>query len=100
MQWIADMPLRRKLLAAFGIVLVVVAAESAFAYKTTASSQEASGWVDHTSQVISTADDALANLVNMETGYRGFLVIGQDAFPDPYTAARPCIKRTSRNFTN
>ena len=88
MQWISDLPLRWKLLSAFGIVLVVIAAQSAFAYKTTAASQEASGWVDHTNQVIGTANDALANLVNMETGYRGFLVTGQDTFLDPYNSGK------------
>ena len=73
MQWIGDLPLRWKLLGVFGLILAVIAGQSAFAYKTTASSQEASGWVDHTHQVMEAANDGLANLVNMETGYRGYL---------------------------
>jgi methyl-accepting chemotaxis protein len=88
MHWIAGLSLRWKLLGAFGLVLAAIAGQSVFAYQTTASSQAASRWVSHTSLVIGTANDALASLVDMETGYRGFLVTGQDSFLEPYTAGR------------
>jgi methyl-accepting chemotaxis protein len=49
-------------------------------------SNEASGWVTHTYQVMGTADAALAAMVNQETGMRGFLVSGEDKFLEPQIA--------------
>jgi methyl-accepting chemotaxis protein len=88
MSWIANLGLRWKLLGSFGVVLAIMAAQSAFAYRTTIGSQEASRWVDHTYRVIGLAEDTLTDLVNIESGYRGFLVTGQDAFLEPYTAGK------------
>ena len=43
------------------------------------------GWVAHTNKVIAHANNILASAVDMETGMRGYLLAGQDAFLDPYT---------------
>ncbi|MET3436292.1 CHASE3 domain-containing protein [Sphingomonas sp. 1185] len=39
---------------------------------------------EHTYKVIATADDIVTNMVNQETGYRGYLVSGNDDFLKPY----------------
>ncbi|WP_035479894.1 CHASE3 domain-containing protein [Aliagarivorans marinus] len=49
-----------------------------------ASLSEASGWVSHTYKVIGVAQEILAAAVDMETGMRGYLLSGKDAFLDPY----------------
>lgn len=41
-------------------------------------------WVSHTYKVIAQANDILAAAVNMETGMRGYLLAGQEAFLAPY----------------
>ncbi|NQY89373.1 MAG: CHASE3 domain-containing protein [Colwellia sp.] len=41
-------------------------------------------WVDHTYQVIATAQAIIASAVDMETGMRGFLLAGQEEFLEPY----------------
>ncbi len=41
-------------------------------------------WVEHTYEVIATARAILASAVDMETGMRGFLLAGHDAFLAPY----------------
>ena len=84
MTFFNDMRMTAKLMFSFGIVLTLLLILSTTAYLTTKSSQENSLWVEHTYKVISTAEDALAGLVNMETGYRGFLVTGKDEFLEPY----------------
>jgi len=61
---------------------------SIFAYRSTTASHKTEQWVEHTHQVIKLADEALAGLVNMETGYRGFLVTGEDEFLEPYNAGK------------
>jgi len=45
-------------------------------------------WVIHTHEVISTATDILASAVDMETGMRGFLLTGKEAFLEPYSAGQ------------
>ena len=43
-------------------------------------------WVTHTYRVIGQANDILAAAVDMETGMRGYLLAGQEAFLEPYNA--------------
>jgi signal transduction histidine kinase/CHASE3 domain sensor protein len=84
MSYLANMPVRAKLLGAFGIVLTILILLSSAAYRTTSLNQDATGAVIHAFRVIGTANALLANLVDMETGYRGFLLSGDDAFLEPY----------------
>ncbi|NRA89126.1 MAG: CHASE3 domain-containing protein, partial [Rhizobiales bacterium] len=42
-------------------------------------------WVSHTHKVIASANKMLAAAVDMETGMRGYLLAGEDAFLAPYT---------------
>src|SRR5581483_8513372 len=79
-----DLSIRWKLLVGFGVVLLIAVGQSAFAYRSTTKSIETSEWVEHTHRVIRLADEALGALVNMETGYRGFLVTGLEPFLEPY----------------
>lgn len=44
----------------------------------------ASDWVNHTYKVMAVAQDILASAVDMETGMRGYLLAGKEAFLDPY----------------
>ncbi|MGF1754231.1 methyl-accepting chemotaxis protein [Vibrio makurazakiensis] len=48
----------------------------------------ASDWVNHTYQVIMTAQNILASAVDMETGMRGYLLAGKQEFLDPYLQGR------------
>ena len=41
-------------------------------------------WVDHTHNVIATANQIIAAAVDMETGERGYLLAGKEEFLDPY----------------
>ena len=45
-----------------------------------------SKWVAHTHEVIQHGDTLVSEMVNMETGMRGFLVGGKDGFLDPYNS--------------
>jgi methyl-accepting chemotaxis protein len=45
-------------------------------------------WVIHTFEVIASADDILAEAVNMETGMRGYLLAGEDTFLEPYNSGK------------
>src|SRR4051794_10656259 len=87
MSSLANVGLRTKLIGAFGLVMIVLVILASAAYRTTTLNQEASDAVAHTLQVIGTANAALADLVDMETSYRGFLLAGDDSFLVPYNNA-------------
>jgi signal transduction histidine kinase/CHASE3 domain sensor protein len=50
-------------------------------------------WVDHTNQVISHANYAQKLLLDMETGFRGYLLTGQQEFLEPYEQANAVIEQ-------
>src|SRR5205085_3372553 len=62
--------------------------DTAFAVRSTEANQEALNRLARTYAVVDLTQDALNNLVNMETGYRGFLLTGDDAFLEPYVSGR------------
>jgi signal transduction histidine kinase len=86
MRVLADMPLGRKLLGGFSLVLLLLLGLSAAAYVTTEVNVQATASVDHTLSVIALAEETEGDMVDMETGYRGFLLTGQEQFLDPYLA--------------
>ncbi|MBO6509515.1 MAG: CHASE3 domain-containing protein [Roseibium sp.] len=49
-----------------------------------AKTADALKWVDHTHKVLAAGKRVVAAAVDMETGMRGFMVGGQDAFLEPY----------------
>ncbi|RYE83295.1 MAG: hypothetical protein EOO75_19510, partial [Myxococcales bacterium] len=46
-------------------------------------------WVDHSDQVIATTNATLVQVVDQETGVRGYLVTGDRLFLEPFLKARP-----------
>lgn len=52
-----------------------------------------SNWVEHTHTVIETATNSLEELINMETGERGFLIAGKDNYLEP-------LKNGEKKFIN
>ncbi|MDT0358960.1 methyl-accepting chemotaxis protein [Herbaspirillum huttiense F1] len=50
--------------------------------------EEASAMNVHTYEVMGAADDMLLNMVNIETGIRGYVASGNEAFLDPYKSGR------------
>ena len=88
MRRLSDVSLRWKLFAAFGLVLLLFSAVSLAAYRTTLANVQAQAAVDETVRAISLADETRAALTDMETGYRGFLLVGRENFLDPYVVGR------------
>jgi methyl-accepting chemotaxis protein len=86
-----NLPVRWKLLFGFGLVLLIAVGQSVFAYRATSRSLETNHWVEHTYQVLRLADEARAAMVNMEAGFRGFLVTGREEFLEPYHEGRRTV---------
>nr|WP_095093939.1 response regulator [Pseudomonas sp. Irchel 3A5] len=48
-------------------------------------------WVEHTDRVINNTNRALKLSIDMETGMRGYLLVGDERYLDPYELAKPAL---------
>ncbi|WP_114814238.1 methyl-accepting chemotaxis protein [Paraburkholderia kururiensis] len=83
-----SMTVGQKLGVAFGIVVVISLIGSAISILNFLKLNQANGWNIHSYQVLRANDDMLANMINMETGARGFVASGEERFLEPYKAGR------------
>ncbi|MGZ0003319.1 methyl-accepting chemotaxis protein [Burkholderia gladioli] len=74
----------QKLAGAFGVVILISLIGSAITIINFLRLNEANGWNIHSYGVLRANDDMLANMVNMETGVRGYVISGDEKFLDPY----------------
>ncbi|MDB5581691.1 MAG: histidine kinase [Bradyrhizobium sp.] len=74
-----------------GLVLLLVAAVG---YQSTASLIENDDLVNHTHLVRRELADLLSQIKDAETGQRGYVITGSDAYLEPYQSARSGIKGT------
>lgn len=78
------MTLKRKFLAAMALPIVVLSSATALSYVAEARAAESAMLVDHTFQVRAALDQVLGDVVDAETGTRGYLLTGQAEFLSPY----------------
>jgi len=71
---------------AFIVSILLISIYNTYNRKTTAD------WVEHTLQVISTSDELLLDIVNHETGIRGYLITENEVFLEPYYSSLSTIK--------
>ena len=80
----ANLPISRKLMAAFAAVVVVIFASSAIVYDRLLVIEGAKNWRVHTTNVLETLHEAMDAMVDQETGVRGYLITGDERFLEPY----------------
>src|SRR6266849_6138536 len=78
-------------------ILVFVGWQS---YRNTARFAEASEWRKHTYEVLRNLDEAVARLVDAETGQRGYLLTGDEAYLEPYRAGIKYVDQTIGDLKN
>jgi len=71
-----------------GIALVIVITYGTISFYGMNSLQNTAEWVNHTHEVIAMAADIEKNIIDLETGQRGFLITGEDSFLEPYNDSR------------
>jgi len=79
-----NLKLSTKLAGGYVIVLVLMAIVSIVVFNSINRLVDSSKWVNHTYEVIRTAESVGAAMVDMETGQRGFMIAGKDAYLDPF----------------
>ena len=80
----ANLPIARKLMAAFVAVVVVVFASSAIVFDRLRVIEWAHDWRVHTIDVLDTLQNAMDAMLDQETGLRGYLITGDEKFLEPY----------------
>lgn len=80
----ANLPISRKLMAAFAAVVVVVFASSAIVFDRLRVIEWAHDWRVHTIDVLDTLQNAMDAMLDQETGLRGYLITGDENFLEPY----------------
>jgi len=68
------------------------------AVKVLKSMTEDQQWVEHTHNVIKSANSILASAVDMETGMRGYLLAGKDDFLNPYIEGNKLFNQLTENL--
>ena len=79
-----NLKLSVKLAGGYGIVLGLMAMVSLVVYTSINSLIDSSRWVEHTYKVILNAEAVSASMVDMETGQRGFMIVGKDEYLEPF----------------
>ena len=80
------MKLRTQLLFGFGAVFCTMLALAAVTQRGINAQREATAWREHTYVVIHHAFELEKQLIDMETGVRGFLLTGLETYLEPYAS--------------
>ncbi|MGN6648458.1 methyl-accepting chemotaxis protein [Trinickia sp.] len=100
---VANLSIARKLYTTFGIVIAVLVILGVTFYSFFSSVTKANSWNVHTYQVIDETRSLTESLVNMETGLRGYAIVGEEAMLEPYRTGTESFKKhleTIRNLTS
>jgi methyl-accepting chemotaxis protein len=84
----ANMPVGRKLGLSFGAMCLLALVLIGTAYHNFGLEKKSLAWDRHTFEVMLNLNSVMEGVINVETGERGFLLTGDDAFLEPLTAGR------------
>jgi methyl-accepting chemotaxis protein len=96
--WYDNLQTQTKALVAFVLIFATMGAQSVFAYRTSIASQQSARWVAHTSQVMALSNNTLGDIIDMETGLRGFYITGKDEFLAPYNDGKVSFQANVRQL--
>src|SRR5712675_3188724 len=81
------MTFKNKILGGFGTALVILIVVAAVSVRSMVKNAEDRAWVTHTHIVLEQLDAVLSNLVDAETGQRGYIITGEVSYLEPYNNA-------------
>ncbi|HYH04739.1 MAG TPA: methyl-accepting chemotaxis protein, partial [Bacillota bacterium] len=84
MKWFNNLKVGVKLFLGFGLVLLILVVLSVSSYGNMQKYNEINGWNVHTYEVLDELGSMLEDMINMETGQRGFGITGEEVFLEPY----------------
>ena len=84
----ANWTLKKRLTLTFAAILALASAVMGVALFNTAKLRETVDWNSHTYRVLAESNSMLLNMVNIETGLRGFVAGGDEKFLEPFKAGQ------------
>ena len=87
-RWFSDLPLRWKLIAGFGSLLLVGSIALAVISVVFINFRLANELMHHSLTTVAMADEWNANLVRAQSGYQSFLLTGDPAYLEAYETYR------------
>jgi signal transduction histidine kinase len=81
------MKFKNKVIAGFGTALAILILVGVLSYRSMLQSDEDREWVTHSHQVLERLDAVLANMLDIETGERGYIITGEGSYLEPYKEA-------------
>ncbi|RZJ13200.1 MAG: chemotaxis protein [Rubrivivax sp.] len=85
--------LKKKLTVTFGVILVFAGVLFTLAVMNVAKLRDISNWNTHSYEVLAEGQGMLLNMLNIETGLRGFVASGKETFLDPLNSGRASFKK-------
>ena len=74
----------KKIGAGFFLAIAALAIIGATAYRSTQQLVETAGWVSHTEDVMRNIEAVISTLKDLETGRRGYVITGEEAYLEPH----------------
>ncbi len=93
----------RRIATGFGLTSAILLLVGGFSYRSLNQLIDASRWVAHTHEVLEDLESVISQLKDIETGQRGYVLTGDQAYLEPYKTAIPLIQqdlRQLRSLTN
>jgi methyl-accepting chemotaxis protein len=94
------MKFRTQLMLANGLVLTLMLIIAAALYNSVNSLIYAAKWVSHTHEVMERGNTLMKLMVDMETGERGFLLVGKEEYLEPYQQGRKAFEEVMTDVKN
>lgn len=88
MNFFGNLSLGKKLYSGFAAVLVILIALSAITFTNFSKLHETTNWNTHTYEVIVELESMLKEMINMETGQRGFALTGVEESLKPFNTGK------------
>ncbi len=90
-RWFLNLKIRNKILLGNFVAILLLALFAATIYTNVKSLLKTTDWVAHTEKAKASGHVLLEQLINMETGLRGFLLTGNAEFLEPYDASMAAV---------
>ena len=89
------MTFKSKTIAGFGAALAILIFVGTLSFLSMVQSVEDRRWVTHTHLVLEKLDGLLSDLLDAETGQRGYIITGEESYLGPYN---DCLAHAQQNF--
>ncbi len=92
------MTFKTRLIAGFGTALALLICVGLLSYWSVVQNSNERQWVNHTHLVLEKLDSLSANLIDAETGERGYLLTGKEPYLAPYNGAAGKVHENSKDL--